>query len=83
MVVQALRHATPEQRKILENHYGRDNPADVARIKKLYGELNITKIFKDYEEESYKQLVAQINEVRSLPKEVFMDLLGKIYKRNL
>lgn len=81
--MQALRHATPEQRKILEIHYGRDNPDDVAKVKKLYNELNIPKIFKDYEEESYKQLVAMINEVRSLPKEVFLDLLGKIYKRNL
>lgn len=83
LVVQALRRATPEQRKVLENHYGRDNPDDVARVKKLYNELNMTKIFKDYEEESYKQLVAMISEVRSLPKEVFLDLLGKIYKRNL
>eukprot|EP00027_Filamoeba_sp_ATCC50430_P001633 CAMPEP_0168555068 /NCGR_PEP_ID=MMETSP0413-20121227/8126_1 /TAXON_ID=136452 /ORGANISM="Filamoeba nolandi, Strain NC-AS-23-1" /LENGTH=383 /DNA_ID=CAMNT_0008585871 /DNA_START=26 /DNA_END=1177 /DNA_ORIENTATION=- len=83
LVVQALRHATPEQRKILENHYGRDNADDVAKVKKLYKELNIEKIFKDYEEESYKQLISMINEVRSLPKEVFLDLLGKIYKRNL
>jgi farnesyl diphosphate synthase len=83
LVVQALRHATPEQRKVLETHYGRDNPDDVARVKKLYNEMNIPKIFKDYEEESYKSLVAQINEVRSLPKEVFLDLLSKIYKRNL
>jgi len=83
LIVQAILHATPAQKKLLEQHYGRDNPEDVAQVKKIYKELNLPKIYKDYEEKSYAQLRKMIEEVRSMPKEVFIDLLEKIYKRSM
>lgn len=52
-------------------------------VKKIYEEIGITKIFKDYEENSYKTLVAQIKGCIQLPQEVFLKLLAKIYKREL
>jgi len=55
----------------------------VAQVKKIYKELNLPKIYKDYEEKSYAQLRKMIEEVRSMPKEVFIDLLEKIYKRSM
>lgn len=83
LIVQALLHASPAQRKLLEQHYGRDNAADVAIVKKIYGEINIPKIFKDYEDESYRTLTAMIKGCIQLPQEVFLKLLAKIYKREL
>jgi len=83
LIVQALRYANPSQRKILENHYGRDNASDVAKVKAVYNELNMTKIFKDYEDESYGKLLKQIDGVLNMPKQVFLDLLARIYKRSL
>eukprot|EP01114_Cavostelium_apophysatum_P011156 TRINITY_DN2534_c0_g1_i1.p2 TRINITY_DN2534_c0_g1~~TRINITY_DN2534_c0_g1_i1.p2 ORF type:complete len:407 (+),score=118.85 TRINITY_DN2534_c0_g1_i1:54-1223(+) len=83
LIVQALRHATPEQKKVLEKHYGRDNAADVAKVKAVYQEMNIPKIFKQYEEESYAHLTKMIDGVLNMPKEVFLDLLARIYKRNM
>jgi farnesyl diphosphate synthase len=83
LVVQALRLATPEQRKILEKHYGRDNAEDVAKVKALYETLNMRKVFQEYEEESYNNLKKLIDSVHSIPTGVFTSLLGKIYKRKL
>jgi len=83
LIVQALLHVTPKQRALLEEHYGRDHPEHVAVVKKVYEEINITKIFKDYEEESYRSLVKQIKMCIQLPQDVFLKLLAKIYKREL
>jgi len=83
LIVQALKNATAKQRSVLENHYGKDNPSDVAKVKQVYNEINMQKLFKEYEEESYKQLCEQIETVKSMPREVFTDLLAKIYKRNM
>ncbi|PRP79632.1 farnesyl diphosphate synthase [Planoprotostelium fungivorum] len=83
LIVQCLKRCTPEQKKLLEQHYGRDNASDVAIVKRIFKELNLEKVFKDYEEESYQKMIVMIRNVRSLPQEVFTDLLGKIYKRKL
>jgi len=83
LIVQALLHASPEQKRILEKHYGRDNPSDVKIVKQLYRDLNMENIFKKYEEESYVALRQRIATVRIMPTQVFTDLLAKIYKRKL
>jgi len=83
LIVQALRNSSPEQRKVLEQHYGRDNPDDVAKVKEVYNQINMKKIFREYEEESYSSLIKLIDGVLNLPKQVFLDLLHRIYKRNM
>ena len=71
--------------QILQNHYGRDSPDDVAIIKKLYKELDVESIFAAYEEQSYKDIREMIDTVDEthVPKLVFDLLLQKIYKRKL
>jgi len=83
LIVQALLHATPEQKKLLEQHYGKDNSADVKIVKHIYKEIGIEKIYRQYEDESYLALCRRIDSVRIMPKQVFTDLLAKIYKRKL
>ncbi|KAI1305653.1 farnesyl pyrophosphate synthetase [Xylaria venustula] len=85
LVNQALKLATPEQRKILEEHYGRKDSAHEAEIKKLYNDLKLEKVYEDYEEKtvtSLKQKIDQIDESEGLKKEVFQAFLSKIYKRS-
>ncbi|KAI1391428.1 terpenoid synthase [Hypoxylon trugodes] len=85
LVNQALKIATPEQRKILEEHYGRKDTAHEAEIKKLYNDLNLEKIYQDYEEKSVgeiRQRISQIDESEGLKKGVFETFLQKIYKRS-
>mmetsp|Transcript_104076 Transcript_104076/g.204131 ORF Transcript_104076/g.204131 Transcript_104076/m.204131 type:complete len:494 (-) Transcript_104076:72-1553(-) len=82
LVVQALDHATPKQRKVLEDNYGRHEPAKIAKVKKLYEEMGLEEMFLKYEEESYARIQELLQHAQDLPTEVFEFLLRKIYKRS-
>ncbi|KAG6553116.1 hypothetical protein Mapa_005454 [Marchantia paleacea] len=82
LVVQALQRASEDQKKVIKENYGKKDPSKVAVIKQLYKELNLEKVFEDYEQESYVALIAAIEQQESLPLQaVFKAFLGKIYKR--
>ena len=81
----ALAIATPEQRKILDDNYGRKDSTKEAAVKKLYDELNLQQIYKDYEEkrvDEIKKMIAEVDESEGLKKEIFESFLSKIYKRS-
>lgn len=82
LVVQALDRATPKQRRVLEENYGRHDPASVERVKKLYAEMDLEAVFLQYEEESYARIQSLLQQAKELPTEVFEFLLRKIYKRS-
>ena len=85
LVNQALAICTPEQKKILEDNYGRKDKDKEAVVKKLYDELNLEKRYKDYEEKvvtEIKDKIAKIDESEGLKKGVFEAFLAKIYKRS-
>ena len=81
LVVQALKKCTAEQRKIIEENYGKDDAECEKRIKKLYVELELEKLYLEYEEKSYKELTDIMEGQSVLPKELFSSMLAKIYKR--
>jgi farnesyl diphosphate synthase len=85
LVNQALSIATPEQRKILDENYGRKNKENEAVVKKLYDDLKLEQIYKDYEEKrvgEIRKLISEVDESEGLKKTVFESFLGKIYKRS-
>lgn len=82
LVIQALQRATPAQRAVLEENYGRHDAAKIQRVKELYFEMNLKDIFEAYEEASYKEIQQLLSEVKNMPKGVFEFLLKKIYKRS-
>ena len=53
---------------------------DSSKVKKLYHELNL---IKDYEKESYKNILELISQKSgNLPEGLFLEFVKKIYKRN-
>lgn len=85
LVNQALAIVTPEQRKLLEENYGRKDKDKEAAIKKLYDELQLEQRYKDYEEKrvgEIRTMIAQVDESQGLKKGVFEAFLAKIYKRS-
>ncbi|PFH62204.1 hypothetical protein XA68_14611 [Ophiocordyceps unilateralis] len=85
LVVQALEMATPEQRRILEENYGRDDSVKESVVKKLYDELALEQRYRDFEEQRVNEIRAmidRIDESEGLKKDVFTAMLSKIYKRN-
>ena len=81
LVVQALKKCTAEQRKIIEENYGKDDAECEKKIKALYVELELEKLYLEYEEKSYKELTDIMEGQSVLPKELFSSMLAKIYKR--
>ncbi|XP_039306131.1 farnesyl pyrophosphate synthase-like [Solenopsis invicta] len=82
LIVVALQHATPEQRKILEECYGVADPEKVKRIQEIFNDLDLPKIYSIYEEEKYNMINARIQQIScGLPHSIFFNLLGKIYRR--
>lgn len=81
LVVTALSRATEEQRGVIEKHYGKSEEEDVAAVKVVYREMGLEGVFQDFEAESHSGLMKEIEEQTLLPKNVFLPLLGKIYKR--
>jgi farnesyl diphosphate synthase len=82
LVIQALKLSNAKQRKVLEQNYGRHDDKCITTVKKLYVDLKLEELYKEYEEESYQQLQTLISEVKGLPREIFDFLLKKIYKRS-
>jgi farnesyl diphosphate synthase len=83
----ALKHATPEQRQILDDNYGRKDPQSEAKVKEVFAQapISIPERFEKYEQETYGELtslIEGIDESRGLKKEVFRSFLAKVYKRS-
>ncbi|KAL2524147.1 Farnesyl pyrophosphate synthase 1 [Abeliophyllum distichum] len=82
LVVKALELCNEEQKKILFEHYGKEDPADVAKIKALYNDINLQGVFAEYESKSYEKLISSIEAQPSKAVQaVLKSFLGKIYKR--
>ena len=85
LVNQALRKVNSEQRKLLEENYGRKDAAKEAKVKALYHELKLSEFYEQWEEERVADLrakIAKVDESEGLKKEVFETFLQKIYKRS-
>lgn len=83
LVVEAIKRADKAQMEVLKQNYGQEEPAKVAKVKEVYKQIDMEKVYKQYEEESYQKLVSQIQNSKHLPKDVYFRLLEKIYKRKL
>jgi farnesyl diphosphate synthase len=63
LVNQALSRATPEQRKVLEENYGRKDKEMEAKVKTLYAELNLKQVYEDFEEKTVGEIRKMIDQV--------------------
>lgn len=82
LVCKALELVNDDQKKILEEHYGKHDPEGVQKIKDLYKDLKLEELYHDYEEEQKKRCDKLIAEIEPQNfQDLFKFLLGKIYKR--
>lgn len=82
LVVQALSVATPQQRKLLEEAYGKDDAKQVKRVKDLYAELELKKRYEEYEQKTLEELRSRIASVTTVNSAIYTKLLDKIAKRD-
>ncbi|PVU95679.1 hypothetical protein BB559_001253 [Furculomyces boomerangus] len=83
LVIQALKVCSPEQRMILDKHYGRKSDADEQKVKQVFEQLDIKGIFHKYSDETEQKLVEQIESIDAniVNPKVFISFLQKISKR--
>lgn len=84
VINQALLHANSEQRKILEENYGRVDDESERKCKEVFSQLKIDQLYYDYEEKTVaklKEAIAKVDESRGLKQEVLTSFLEKVYKR--
>lgn len=83
LVVQALKKVTLDERKLLDENYGKDDQKKVQIVKDLYEKLGLQTLFEEYEKQSYLNICDMIkHHPNGFPRELFMFLVNKIYKRN-
>lgn len=82
LAVVALQRATPVQRQIMEEHYGKPEPESIESIKKLYEELNIPATYAAYQEDTFNIFRTHIQQTsKGLPHDLFFRLMKTFYKR--
>nr|CAB3245591.1 farnesyl pyrophosphate synthase-like [Phallusia mammillata] len=83
LVIEALKRVTDEQCKVLETCYGQKDPEKVQAVKDLYRNLELEAAFKQFEEVTYNDICSEVEGIAnsSIPKEIYLNLLKKIYKR--
>ncbi|KAI4229433.1 MAG: hypothetical protein L6R36_000887 [Xanthoria steineri] len=85
VINQALERASPTQREVLDECYGRKDAEKEARVKEIFRELEIEKAYLEYEDEfvrKIRDMIAKVDESEGLRKEVFESFLKKIYRRS-
>lgn len=81
--VVALQRASPSQRVIMEEHYGRPEEESIRKVKGLYKELNLPATYRAYEESTSSMIRIHIQQIsRGLNHNVFFNFLDKIHKRS-
>ncbi|GFY99303.1 farnesyl diphosphate synthase 1 [Actinidia rufa] len=82
LVVKAMELSNEEQKKLLHENYGKEDPTSVAKVKELYNTLNLQGVFEEYESKSYEKLISSIEAHPSKAVQaVLKSFLAKIYKR--
>ncbi|XP_004522729.1 farnesyl pyrophosphate synthase-like [Ceratitis capitata] len=79
LAVKCMQLAYPQQKAIMEECYGKNDPQKVARVKKLYEELNLPSIYNKYEEEMVRKIKKRIQQA---PVDVPREALLKILEQN-
>ncbi|KAH8336929.1 hypothetical protein KR059_008550 [Drosophila kikkawai] len=83
LAVVAMQRANAEQKQIMIDCYGKEDPAKVDRVKELYKELGLPSTYATFEEESYNMIKTHIQQTsRGVPHQTFLQILNKIYQRD-
>ena len=80
----ALKLCSPEQRKILDENYGRKDPECEQRCKQIFYDLKLQEVYERYEEQVAARLrerIGEIDESRGFRREVLYSFLDKVYRR--
>ena len=72
------------QKAFLDKHYGqcKCGSPEEAKIKAMYRDIGLEKLYQEYEQKSYDDIMALKSTVSQVPWAVFETFLKKIFKRS-
>ncbi|KAF8339695.1 farnesyl-diphosphate synthase [Cantharellus anzutake] len=83
----ALQSVAPEQRKILDDNYGRKDSECEKRVKEVFRAVDVEGKYRAYEQQAYQKIVGLVNEIQEerggLKRDVFLAFLKKIFGRTM
>ncbi|GIJ89487.1 hypothetical protein Asppvi_008429 [Aspergillus pseudoviridinutans] len=85
LVIQALHSCTADQRQILIDSYGKRDPVPERRVLQLFDQMQIEKMYREFEERKLEELYKQINDIDrrgGLQSNIFLFILDAIRQRN-
>ncbi|KAL8677008.1 MAG: hypothetical protein Q9186_006519 [Xanthomendoza sp. 1 TL-2023] len=85
VINQALERADAGQRKLLDECYGRKEAEKEKRVKEVFRELELEKVYLEYEEGvvgKIRKMIGDVDEEDGLRRGLFESFLGKIYRRS-
>ncbi|SCU96109.1 LAFA_0G04324g1_1 [Lachancea sp. 'fantastica'] len=80
----ALKLCSADQRKVLDENYGRKDAECEARCKHVFNDLKIDTLYHEYEEKTaseLRKLIENTDESRGFKSQVLTAFLAKVYKR--
>lgn len=84
MAVTALEKCTEQQRKYFEAHYGSKEEKNVEKIKQLYEQLELRKLYSENEMAMYEEIKMKIDKLPAgLSPKLFGKLLDTLYQRKI
>ena len=84
LINEALKRAIPQQRKALEDNYGKKDKSAETKVKEMYNEMDLENVYRKYEDQKVGQIrdaIFSIDESEGLKKSIFEGFLIKIHKR--
>ncbi|XP_005182435.1 uncharacterized protein LOC101895546 [Musca domestica] len=83
LAVVCMQRANEEQKQIMLDCYGQNDPEKTQKVKNLYKSLGLPNTYAIYEEESYNMIKTHIQQTsRGVPHGIFLQILNKIYQRD-
>uniref|UniRef100_A0A1I8Q064 Farnesyl pyrophosphate synthase n=1 Tax=Stomoxys calcitrans TaxID=35570 RepID=A0A1I8Q064_STOCA len=84
LAVVCMQRSNEEQKHIMKDCYGINDPEKVKIVKELYHSLELPNIYTTYEEKSYDSIKTRIQQTSGVvPHRTYLQLLDTLYKRNL
>ena len=81
LIIQALKRCNHDQRKLLENAYGRRDEVKVQQVKQLYRDLELDKVYESHEAKALAQLqemIAKVDDGEGLRQSAF-DIMPSMF----
>ncbi|XP_075150433.1 uncharacterized protein LOC142224537 [Haematobia irritans] len=84
LAVECMQRASEEQKLIMEECYGKNDPKMVQCVKDLYNSLDLVKVYADLENDSMEKIRMDLeNATSGVPRKAIIQILDAIRKCNL